>query len=93
MRWAVLATAGVMVVVGAVVLLVPGPLGWLSYTADSRSVTVALTEMYPLTPTRAIGAAIAILGLLLAAGLAGWTLGRRSAPRSPLAGARPADVE
>jgi hypothetical protein len=93
MRWLVLATAGALVVIGAVVLLVPGPLGWLSYTADSRSVTVALTSMYPLTPARGVGAAIAVLGLLLAAGLVGWTLGRRSARRSPLAGTQPSDVE
>lgn len=82
MAWKVLLGAAVvLVVVGAAVfVLAPvsfGYTGWYAYSPLSSS--FAFDGMYPLTPGRVTGAALVVVGLLIAAGIAGWLLGRRSA--------------
>ncbi len=80
--WGLLAASAVLVAVGAGVLLfVPVSFGWLAY-APLSSASFSFSGMYPLTPERAGGAVCAIAGLLLAAVVAGWVLGRRSARRT-----------
>jgi hypothetical protein len=81
--WVLLAAAVVLVVIGAgVFLFAPVSFGWFTYTSyapDANLASFDFSGMYPLTPERAAGAVCAIIGLLLAAGVFGWVLGRRSA--------------
>jgi hypothetical protein len=88
--WAV-AVLGLALVVGGVVLFVvgnqPADFGWTAYGPDA-----GLPDAYESrlqlsfvdgpavlwTRTSALGAAIALLGLLVLAGLAGWVAGVRS---------------
>ena len=79
--WKVLLGAAiVLVLVGTgVFLLAPasfGYTGWYAYSPLS-STSFSFDGMYPLTPGRA-GAAVVVVGLLIAAGVVGWLLGRRS---------------
>lgn len=80
--WKVLLGAAiVLVVVGTgVFLLAPasfGYTGWYAYSPLS-STSFSFDGMYPLTPGRAAGAGVVVVGLVIAAGVVGWLLGRRS---------------
>lgn len=76
--WVLLGTAVLLVLVGAAVMLFsPATFGWTAY-APLSSTAFSFSGMYPLTPQRAAGAGLAVLGLLLVVGLLGWVLGRRS---------------
>lgn len=76
--WLLVGFAVVLVVIGASVLLLsPATFGW-TLDAPLSGESFSFSGMYPLTPERATGGALAILGLLLIAAIAGWALGRRS---------------
>ena len=89
--WAV-AVLGLSSVVGGVVLFVvgnqPGDFGWTAYgpaPSDAYRSTLELTfddgTAVLWTQTSVLGAVLAVLGLLLLAGLAGWVIGVRSRNR------------
>ena len=79
--WVLLGAAVVLVIVGAAVLLFsPVAFGWTAYAPLSGE-SFSFSGMYPLTPERAAGAALSILGLLLAVGVIGWVLGRSAGRR------------
>ena len=86
--WAV-AVLGMSSVVGGVVLFVvgnqPGDFGWTAYSpapSEAYRSTLELTfddgPAVLWTQTSVLGAGLAVLGLLLLAGLAGWAIGVRS---------------
>ena len=80
MVWGLLGVAVILLVMGAAVLLFsPVEFGWTAYAPLSDE-SFSFSGMYPLTPERAAGGALAILGLLLIAGTGGWMLGRASRP-------------
>ncbi|GAA2054996.1 hypothetical protein [Leifsonia soli] len=78
---ALLVAAVVLILVGAAIaLLSPVDFGWTAYAPLSGE-SFSFTGMYPLTAARAAGMGTAVAGLLVIAGVTGWTLGRRSTRR------------
>lgn len=76
--WVLLVAAVVLILVGTAILLFsPVEFGWTAYTPLSGE-SFSFTGMYPLTAARAAGVGTAVAGLLVVAGVVGWTLGRRS---------------
>ena len=85
--WVLLSTAVVLVLVGgALLMFAPVSFGWTAYAPLSGE-SFSFSGMYPVTPERALGIVLAILGLLLVVGMLGWILGRRAAQRDPVEGA------
>lgn len=79
-----LGAAAVLVLVGGGMLLfAPVSFGWTAYAPLSDE-SFSFSGMYPLTTDRAVGAGLAIVGLLLVVGVLGWVLGRRSALRGQI---------
>jgi hypothetical protein len=88
--WVVGALGGVLLLAGVVVFAVANSaeFGWTAYTAsyaplepavDAGPVGVTFSEGAVLwSPQHALGAGLAVLGLLVLVGLGGWVLGRRS---------------
>jgi hypothetical protein len=87
--WLVGVTGGLLVVVGVLLFAwanTPGAgdVGWAAYAplepdAYSSSLTLTFSEGTVLwTPQHAVGAGLVVLGLLVLAGLGGWSLGRRT---------------
>lgn len=71
----VLAVLSLMLVVGGVIIMVtadPVSFGWFAYAPLSTPWALAWTNR------QVVGAALAALGLLLGAGVAGYHLGRRA---------------
>ena len=88
--WVLLGAAIVLTLVGAGLLIsapVPSTFGWYAYSPLSDP-ALSPAGMYTITPERAAGASIAVVGLLLLVGVLAWLLGRRSGLR---AGAQAAD--
>lgn len=84
--WVALGAAAALVVAGgALLLFAPVSFGWTAYAPLSGE-SFSFSGMYPLTPERAVGAGLAVAGLLLAVGVGGWAVGRRSAIRARLDG-------
>ena len=76
--WVLLVAAVVLILIGAAILLFsPVEFGWTAYAPLSGE-SFSFTGMYPLTAARAAGIGTAVAGLLVIAGVVGWTLGRRS---------------
>ncbi|MEN0085305.1 MAG: hypothetical protein AAGC66_11110 [Leifsonia sp.] len=82
--WVLLGAAIVLILVGAGLLAsapVPSTFGWYAYSPLSDSAFSA-AGTYAITPERAAGGGIAIVGLLLLVGVLAWVLGRRSGLRA-----------
>ncbi|MFF9563920.1 hypothetical protein ACF1AJ_11270 [Leifsonia sp. NPDC014704] len=76
-----LVAAVVLILMGAAIaLLSPVEFGWTA-NAPLSSETFSFSGMYPLTAARAAGVGAAVAGLLVIAGVAGWTLDRSSTRR------------
>jgi hypothetical protein len=74
----VLTTLGVvLVVVGAVMFVLGGPDG-VFYEASYAPLTIGAESVRAFSGTQAVGAGLAVLGLLVLVALAGWRMGRRA---------------
>ncbi|MFP3465592.1 hypothetical protein [Leifsonia sp. SIMBA_070] len=76
--WVLLSAAAVMVLVGGGLLMTsPAPNGWFACVGGMGGMQCVT----PLRPERVGGAVLAIVGLLLVAGVGGWVLGLRAGRR------------
>ena len=94
MRWAVGALGALLCAAGVVVFALANrvPTGWTAYTgsyqplmpddAHQSDFSIAFTDGWTVlwTGGHLAGALLVMAGLLVLAGLAGWLLGRRTAP-------------